>query len=119
VANKPRGIEQNTLACIPALTCKQNPRAKRGYYNVLCDHGNFTHCKLVSAALLGDYPEYSDLHHLEHHVSFSWECPNNAHEDYVPSDKQHARQDHNLNQTLTNANTKSGNAERSSCHGHQ
>ena len=78
------------------LTFKQNLNAGSGYYNVLCADGKFRHCKLVLAASLADCPEYSELHPLERHVCFWCECPKNKLEDYVPSDKQHARRDHNL-----------------------
>jgi hypothetical protein len=87
------------------LTFKQNPSAGSGYYNVLCADGNFRRFKLVLAAWHEDCPEYSDLHHLERHVCFRWECPNNELGDYVPTDKQHARRDHNLYRTLSDANT--------------
>jgi hypothetical protein len=52
------------------LTFKQNPSVDSGYDNILSADGNFSRCKLVLAALLADCPEYSDLHHLEWHVSF-------------------------------------------------
>jgi len=52
------------------LTCKQNPNAESGYYNLLCADSNFSCCKPVLAASLTDCPEYSDLHHLERHVCF-------------------------------------------------
>jgi len=52
------------------LTFKHNPSGMSGYYNVLCADGNFRHCKPVLAAGLADCLEYSDLHHLERHVSF-------------------------------------------------
>jgi hypothetical protein len=32
------------------LTFKQHPSAESGYYNVLCEDGNFRHCKLVLSA---------------------------------------------------------------------
>jgi hypothetical protein len=98
------------------LTCKQNPNAESGYYNILCADGNFRHCKPVLAAWLADCPEYSDLHHLEQHVCFWYECSKTELGDYVPSDKQHPRWDHNLYRTLSDANTKAADAELSSCH---
>jgi hypothetical protein len=52
------------------LTFTYNPSAKSGYYNILCEDGNFRHCKPVLPAWLADCPEYSDLHHLERHVCF-------------------------------------------------
>jgi hypothetical protein len=100
------------------LTFKQNPSAKSGYYNVLCAHGNFRHCKPVLVAWLADCPDYSDLHDLERHVCFWCECPKNQLGDYVPPDKQHPRQDHNLYRTLSDANTKAADAELSSRHVH-
>jgi len=96
------------------LTFKQNPSAESGYYNVLCADGNFRRCKPVLAAWLADCPEYSDLHHLERHVCFWCECPKNELGDYVPTDKQHPRGDHNLYQMLSDANTKAADAELSS-----
>jgi len=101
------------------LTFKQNSNAENGYYNVLCADGNFRRCKLVLAALLADCPEYSDRDHLERHVSFWYECPKNKLGDYVPSDKQHPRRDHNLYRMLSNSNTKAADAEISSWHVHQ
>jgi len=98
------------------LSFKQNPSTGSGYYNVLCADGNFRHCKLVSAAWLADCPEYSDLHHLERHVCFWCECPKNKLGDYVHSDKQHPRRDHNLYRTLSDTNTKAVDAELSSHH---
>jgi len=100
------------------LTFELNPSAGSGYYNVLCADGNFRRCKPVLAAWLADCPEYSDLHHLERHVCFLCECPKNELGDYVPSDKQHPRQDHNLCKTLSNGNTKAADAELSSRHVH-
>ena len=41
------------------------------------------------------------------------------HGDYVPPDKQHARRNHNLYRTLSDANTKEADAELSSCHVYQ
>jgi hypothetical protein len=101
------------------VTFKQNPNAKSGYYNVHCADGNFTRCKPVLVAWLADCPEYSDLHHLERHVCFWCECPNNQLGDYVPSDKQHPRRDHNLYRMLSNAHSKSADAELSLRHVHR
>jgi len=101
------------------LTFKQNPTAESGYYNVPCADGNFRRCKPVLAAWLADCPEYSDLHHFEWHVCFWCECPKNELGDYVPPDKQHRRRDHNLYRTLSDANTKSDDAELSSRNVHQ
>jgi len=96
------------------LTFKQNPSAESGYDNVLCADGNFRRCKPVLAAWLTDCPEYSDLHHLEWHICLWCECPKNELGDYVPSDMQHPRRDHNLYQTLSDAHTKAADAEISS-----
>jgi len=96
------------------VTFKQNTGAESGYYNLRCADGNLRCCKPVLAAWLGDCPEYSDLHHLEQHVCFWCECPQNELVDYVPPDKQHLRRDHNVYQMLSDANTKAANAELSS-----
>jgi hypothetical protein len=88
------------------LTFKLNLSAESGYYNVLCAVGNFRRCKPVLAAWLADCPEYSDLQHFKRHVCFWCECPKNELGDYVPSDKQQPRQDHNLYRTLSDAKTK-------------
>jgi len=101
------------------LTLKQDPNAESGYYNVLCADGNFRHCKRVLAAWLADCPEYSDLHHLKRHVCFWCECPKNKLGDYVPSDKQHPRWDHNLDRTLSNANPKATDVDLLSRHVHR
>jgi len=101
------------------LKFKQYPNAESGYYNVLCADGNFRHCQPVSAAWLADYPEYSDLHHLERHVCFWCDCPKNDLGDYGPSDKQHPRRDHILYRTLSDANTKVADAKLSSRHVHR
>jgi len=98
---------------------KQNPNAESGYYNVLCADGNFRRCKPVLAAWLAECPEYSDLHHLGRHVCFLCDCPKNELGEYVPSDKQHPRRDHNLYRMLSDANTKPADAELSSHHVHQ
>jgi hypothetical protein len=100
------------------LTCKHNPSAGSGYYNVLCADGNFRHCKPVLAAWLADFQEYSDLHHLERHVCFWCECPKNKVRDYVHPEKKHPRSNHNLCRTLSDANTKAADTERSSGHVH-
>jgi hypothetical protein len=101
------------------LTLKLNPSAKSGYYNVLCADGNFRHCKPVLATWLPDCPGNRDLHHRERNVCFWCECPKNELGDYIPSDKQHPRRDHNLYSTLSDANTKVADAELSSSHVHQ
>jgi len=101
------------------LTFKLNPSAESGYYNVLCADGKFRRCNPVLAALIADCPGYSDLHHLERHVCFWCECPKNELGDYVPSDKQHPRRDHNLYRTLSDANTMAADAELSSRHVHR
>jgi len=69
------------------LTFKQNRSTESGYYNVLCADGNFRRCKPVLAAWLADWPEYSDLHHLERHVYFWCEWTKYELGDYVPPDK--------------------------------
>jgi hypothetical protein len=101
------------------LTFKHNLSAGSWYYNLPCADGNFRHGKPVLAAWRADYPEYSDLHHLERHVCFWWECPKNELEDYVPPDKPHPRRDHNLWRTFSNANTKAADAKLSLCHVHR
>jgi len=101
------------------LTFKQNPNAKSGYHNVLCADGIFRHRKPVLAACLTDCPKYSGLHHLERHVCFWFECLKNELGDYVPSDKQHPRRDHNLYRMVSDADTKAANAELASHHVHQ
>jgi len=101
------------------ITFKQIPSAGSGYYNVLCADGNFRRGKPVLAARLENCPEYSDLHHLEQHVCFWCECPKNELGDDVHPDKEHPRRDHNLYRTLSDANTKSVDAELSSRHVHR
>jgi len=97
-------------------TFKLISSAKSGYYNVLCADRNFRRCKRVLAPWLADCPEYSDLHHLERHACFWCECPKNDLREYVLSEKQHRRRDHNLYRTLSDANTKEADAKLSSCH---
>jgi len=101
------------------LTFKQNPNAESGYYDILCADGNFRRCKPVLAVWLADCPEYSELHHLERHFCFWCECPKNEPGDYVPSDKQHPRRDHNVYRTLSDANTTAADSELSSRHVHR
>jgi len=101
------------------LTFKQNPSAKSGHYNDLCADGNFRHCKPVLAAWLPDCPKHSNQHHREWHVCFRCECSQNELGDYLPPDKQHPRQDHNLYRTLSDANSKAANAELLSRQVHQ
>jgi hypothetical protein len=55
------------LWLLQPVTFKHNASAGSGYYNVLCADVNFRPCKPVLAAWLGDFPEYSALHHLEWH----------------------------------------------------
>jgi len=112
-------LNEVLLRLLQPPTFKHNPSAESRYYNVLCADGNFRRCKMVFAAWLANCPEYSDLHHLERHVCFWCKCPKNELGDYVPPDKQHPRQDHNLYRTLGDANTKAANAELSSRHVHQ
>jgi len=97
----------------------ENPGARSGYYNFHCADGNFRRCKPVLAAWLADCPEYSNLHHLERHVSFWCECPKNELGDCMPPDKQHPRRDYNLYRLLSDANTKAADAELSSRHVHR
>jgi len=101
------------------LTFELNPSAESGYYIVLCADGNFRRCKPDLTAWLADCPEFSDLHHLERLVCFWGRCPNNELGDYVPSDKQQPRRDHNLYRTLSDANTMAADAELSSGHVHR
>jgi len=101
------------------LTFQWNPSAESGYYNVLCADGNFRHWTPVLAAWLDNCPEYSNLRHLEQHVCFWCKCPNIILGDYVHSEKQHPRRDHNLYRTLCDDNTKAGDAELSSRHVHR
>jgi len=54
------------------LNFQPNSNANSGYYNILCIHCNFRHCKPVLAVWLVDCPEYSDIHNLERHVCFLW-----------------------------------------------
>jgi len=98
---------------------KWNPRAGRGYYNVVCADGNCRHRKLVLAAWLADCLEYSDLYHLEQHVYFWCGCPKNKVEDDLRPDKQHPWRDHNLYKTLSNGNTKAADAKLPSRHVHR
>jgi len=115
-----REVLNEVLQCpLPPLTCKQNPSAESGYYNVLCADGNFRRCKPVLAAWLADCPEYSDLHHLQRHVCFWCECPKNKVGNYVPPEELHPRRDHNIYRTLSDANSKSADAELSLRHVHQ
>jgi hypothetical protein len=96
------------------LTCKPNPKAESGYYNILCVDDNFRCCKQVLAAWRADCHKYTNLHHLERHVWFWCDCPKNALGDYVPSDTQHPGQDNNLYRMLSNTNTKAAEAKLSS-----
>jgi len=80
---------------------------------------NVKETSAISAAWLADCLEYSDLHHLEQHVCFWCKCPKNELGDYVPSDKQHPRQDHKQYRPLSDANTKAADAELSSRHVHR
>jgi hypothetical protein len=100
------------------LTITHNPRTESGYYNVLCANGNFRQCKPVLAAWLADCPQNSTLHHLDRQVCFWCQYLKNELGEYVPSDKQHPWQDHNLYKTLCDANTKAANAEHLPLHPH-
>jgi hypothetical protein len=107
-------LNEVLLQVLLPLTFKQNPSAKSGYYHVPFADGNFRRCKLVLTAWLEECPEYSDLHHLDRHVSFWTECPKKELGDYVPHDKQHPWQDHNLFRTISDSNTEAADAELSS-----
>jgi hypothetical protein len=112
-------LNEVLLRLLQPLIFKHNSHAGSGYYNVLCADCNFRRSKSVLAAWLADCPEYSDLHHLERHVCFRCDCPNNELGDYVHPDKEHPGQDHNLYRTLSDANTKAVDAEHSSRHVHR
>jgi len=101
------------------LTFKYNHGADSGYYNVLCADGNLWHRRPVLAARLADCPEYSDLHHLEWHISFWCECPKNELGDYVLPDMQHTWRDHNIDRTLSVTDTMAANAKLSLRHVHR
>jgi len=101
------------------LTFKPTPSAESGFYNVLCADCNIRHCNPVSAEWLADCTEYSDLHHVKRHVCFPYEISKNELGDYVPPVHQHSRRDHNLYRTLSDADTKAGDANLSSGHIHQ
>jgi hypothetical protein len=101
------------------LTFKHNSSAECGTFNVLWTDGNFTHSKPVVAAWLAVSPAYSELHHLEPHVGFGSECPQNVRGDYVPPEKQYPLRNHNLYRTLSNVYTKAANAELTSPHVHR
>jgi len=101
---------------IQPLTFGQNPSAKSRYYNVLCADGNFWHCKPVLVAWLADCPGYSNLHHLEWHVCFWYECPPNELGDYLSPEKQHPCRNHNLYRMLWDANSQAANVKLFSCH---
>jgi len=113
------GLNEVLRRFLHPLAFKHNPSAESGYYYVLWADGNFRGCQPVLAAWLADFPELSDLHHLERHVGFWCECPKNELGDYVPPDKQHRRRDHNLYGTLSDANSNAANAELSSHHVHR
>jgi len=98
------------------LTFEQNPNAESGYYNVLCIDRYFRRCKVVLAVWPADCPEYNDLHHVEQQVWVWCKCLKNELRDYVPSDKQLPRQDHNLDRTLSDAIAMTAHAKLSSCH---
>ena len=113
------GLNEVLWRVLQPLTFKHHPSAESGYCNELCADGYFWHCKPVISAWLADCPEYSDLRHLERHVCFWCESSKNVLGDYVHSDNQHPRQDHNLYNALTDANTKSADAKPSSRHVHR
>jgi hypothetical protein len=93
------------------LTITQYRCTKRGYYSFLCWDGNCRRCKPVLAAWLPDCPRYSDLPHLEWHVSFWCTCSQKKLGDYISPDEQHPQWDHTQYQTLSNAKTESVDAE--------
>jgi len=103
---------------VQRLTFKHSPSAKSGYCNVRCAAGNYRHCKLVLAVGLGDYPEYSDLHHIKRYDWFWCECSMNELLYNLPPDKYPLRWDHNLYRTLRNSNSEAANAELLSRHVH-
>jgi hypothetical protein len=86
---------------------------------VFCADGNIRRCKPVLAGRLADCPEYSDRHHLERQFCFWCECPKHELGDYVHSDTQDPRRDHNLYRTLSDANSTAAHAELSSRHVHR
>jgi len=90
---------------------KKNHGAESGYFNDPSADGNFRHCKLVLAAWIADYPEWSDLYHPVRHDCFWCECPKNKIEDYVTPGKQQPRWDHKLYRMFCDANIKAANAE--------
>jgi len=90
------------------LTFTQHSSAESGYYKVLCADGNFSRCKRVLAARLADWPAYCDLYHRERDGCFWCQCQKNELGDYVHSDRQHPRRDHNRYWMLHNAHTKPG-----------
>jgi hypothetical protein len=110
------GLNEVLRRVLQPLTFKHNPGAKSWYYHIVCGDGNFRRWKPVLAAWLAQCPEYSDLHHLERHLCFWCWCPNNELGDYVPPDKRHPLQDHNLDPTLSDANTSAPHAALSSRH---
>jgi len=112
-------LNQVLRRVLQPLTFNQNPNAESGYYNVPCVDGNFRRCKPLLAAWLADCIEYSELHHLERHVCFWCECPKNERGDYVPSDKQHPRRDHNVYRMLSDANCIAADSTLSSRHVHR
>jgi hypothetical protein len=59
------------------LTFKQNPNTESMYYNVLWSDGNFSRRAPDLPAWPADCAEYGDTHHLERHVCFWCECPQN------------------------------------------
>jgi len=114
-----REVVNNVLwRVLQVLTFNQNPNAESGYYNVLCADCNLRRRKSVLTAWLPDCPQYRDLYHLERHVCFWCECPKTTLGDYVPTDNLHPRRDHNLDRTLSDANTMTAYAKRSSRHDH-
>jgi hypothetical protein len=118
-AYTPRGPERGT----PVVTSASHLNTKsqrwvRVLQRSLC-RWQLQALQPVLAAWLPDCPEYSDLHHLEQHVCFWCDCTKNELGDYVPLDKQHPQQDHNLYRTLSDANAKAADAKFLSRHVHR
>jgi len=107
-------LNQVLRLVLQPLSIEQDPCAESGYYNVLCADGNFSRFKPGFTAWLANCPGFSERHHLRRHDCCRCECPKNERLDYVPPDKQHRRQDHNLHRILNNANTKAADAKLSS-----
>jgi len=115
-----REVLNNVLReVLQPLNFEQDPgRQERVLQRSLC-RWQLQALKPILSASVADFPENSDLHHLQRHVCFWCECPKTELGDYVPPDNQHPRQDHNIYRTLSDANTKEANAELSLRHLHR